>query len=200
MHTAPKFAIVLSAVVFFGCTSHRSESISWNGRSILPRGESVASLNIIANDFGRSRADRARAIFTLFAYHMQPGFSAVQVHGVLTDTNWMGDVNLYGVYALGGWVPVEMTFEDTVFCLHLFPVDADKHWSPWVIYFRLSGTTPEGPGRPAEEALAFLHGDTTLRGNPKLVEFALCYPGNQPSVTRRCERFSSKGIHVYEGD
>ena len=197
MRTVNTILSVLSVMALLGC-AHRSESVSWNDHTILPGGESIASLNALASNQESNRADRARAIFTLFAHHIRPGFSAGEVHRILTDTNWMSEINLYGVYALGGWVPVEMTFEDTVFCLDLFPAEMDKQWSPWAIYFRLSGTTPEGPGRRKEEALAFLHGDTTVQGNPKLLEFALCFP-EQPETRRgRIERFSRLGMYVYD--
>src|SRR5215218_7021741 len=197
----------LTAIVFAGCAHHPGESLSWNDHTVLPKGESITSLNTLANNPASNRADRARAIFTLFAHHIRPGSSAADVRRVLADTNWMAAVNLYGVYALAGWIPVEIGSEDTVFCLHLFPVEMDGSWSPWVIYFRLSGKPPEGPGRRKEEALAFLHGDTTLRGNPKLVEFALCYPDTRDTThgiraddpgRHRIERFSRRGIHVYK--
>lgn len=187
----------LTAIAFIGCAHHRGESLSWSGHTILPKGESVTSLNTLANTPAADRADRARAIFTLFAHHIRPGSSAADVHRVLADTNWMGEVNLDGIYALQGQVPLDMTSGDTSFCLHLFPVEKDNQWSPWVIYFRLSGRGPDGV-RSKEEALAFLRGDTTLHGNPKLVEFALCFPANEETRRSRIERFSCRGIHVYD--
>jgi hypothetical protein len=199
----------LTAIALVGCAHHRSESLSSSGHTILPKGESVTALNAFANNSASNRADRARAIFKLFAHHIRPGASAAEVHSVLADTNWMGDVNLYRVYVPPDFLPVEMTSEDTVFCLHLFPlVEMDKLSSPWFIYFRLSGLPREGSGRNPEEAMAFLRGDTTLYGRPRLIEFALCYPSDpaasypsaQAMLTARIERFSRRGIRVYERD
>jgi len=193
------FSSVL-VVALLGCAHDRGEKLSWNDQTILPRGESVTSLTARANDAASDRADRARAIFALFAHHIRPESSASEVHRVLTDATWLQDTHLYGVRALGGWVPVEMTFEDTVFCIHLLPVEKEKGWSPWVIYFRLSGKLRD------EDALAFLRGES-VTGNPKLVEFALCYPDARDTThgiraddpgRRRIERFSRRGIHIYE--
>ena len=181
------------------CSPSR-ESLSWTGRTVLPSGQSVSFLNVLANDSSSSREERARAIFTLFAHHIRPGSSAAEVHAVLTSTNWMASANLYAVTALGGWVPVEYTLEDSVFCMDASPADMDKQWSPWIICLRLSGIKPSGRNQEEliREALAFLSGDTRLHGNPKLVEFALCFPG-QPEVGRRhIERFCRRGTHVYD--
>jgi hypothetical protein len=188
----------LLVIILAGCAHNRAESLSWNGRTILPGGQSIVSLNALANNSACTRDERARAIFNLFAHHIRPGASAAQVHAVLTDTNWMSDVNLYRIRALGGWAPVELNFEDSVFCLQLFPVEMNKQWSPWGLYFRLSGHGPNGLARSEEEADAFLRGDTTLHGNPKLVEFALCYPEQPNTRHSRRERFTRQGIHVYD--
>jgi hypothetical protein len=183
----------LAATLLVGCAHDRGQSISWNGHTILPNDQSIGYLNDVAGNPTGSRDERAKAVFSLFAHYIRPGFAAGEVRRVLTDTNWMGDVNLYGVSALGGWVPLESSLDDTKFCLHLFPVEQDKRWSPWVIYFRLSGHP-----RSDVDALAFLHGANTIEGDPKLLEFALCFPSASEGHMGRIERFGRGGIHVYQ--
>ncbi|MBC8877247.1 MAG: hypothetical protein H8E44_48075 [Planctomycetes bacterium] len=109
------------------------------------------------------------------------------VAATLKDTSWLGEINLYGVHSLHGKVPVEWAETDTVFCLHLFPDESGR--SDWVIYLRLSGKS----GRPKEEALAFLKGEPDVPDNPKLVEYAICFPDG------RIERYSKQGLAVYRG-
>ncbi len=183
---------VLAATALAGCAHGRGERLSWKDRSILPEHESIASLNECANagEALAFREDRACAIFTLFARYIRPGASAEQVHRALANTNWMGDIDLAAITGLGGWIPID--WKDSVFSLELFPV---KHYREdggrWVIYLRLSGSS-----RPSEEALAFLRGDGGLPGEPKLEEFALCFPSRPEQ--NRIERFTRRGLHVYE--
>ena len=58
---------------------------------------------------------------------------------------------------------------------------------------RLSG----GPVRPADEARAFLRGTEDLKGNPKLLEFALRFPAAEKNRLGGIERFSEEGIAIY---
>jgi hypothetical protein len=161
----------------------------WDGVSRLKCEAAPADLNRAANDVSVSREKRAEAIFSLFANHVKPPQGAAAVARVLKGEKWLNEAKLRGVYLLGGVIPVEWTSEDTVFCLLLFP---DKEgWSDWVVYFRLSG----GSGRTEDEAHAFLRGDKDLKGTPKLVEFALCFPEGK-NQSRRIERFAEQGISV----
>ena len=49
------------------------------------------------------------------------------------------------------------------------------------------------------EASAFIRGDPTIPGNPKLVEFALEFAPDSPNqFSGRIERFSARGLQVYE--
>jgi hypothetical protein len=166
---------------------------SWDGHTVLTSAESIAALNTIANNLGNHRAERARAVFKLFANYIKPGQTAAEVHKVLTDTAWLQDTNLHGVYDIAGWVPVELTTEDTVFGLKLFSEATDSNLGPWMIWFRLTGHD-----RTEKEACAFLRGDMTLVGKPQIVEFALCFPSERPLHSGRTERFGRRGIHVYE--
>jgi hypothetical protein len=104
------------------------------------------------------------------------------VHQALGEANWLKDAHLQAVHRLCGWIPVDFTFEDTVFCVYLFPDRTG--WSDRVIYFRLSG----GADWKEEDARAFLNGAKCLRGNPTLVEFALCAPDGE------IRRFGNGGV------
>lgn len=166
----------------------------WKDESILRGDRSIAQLSALANDSANTEAERAGAVFELFAHHVRPGCSAAEFRDVFSNTNWLRDCRLHGVYFLGGWVPVDMRSSDidTVFSLHLFPAASDKG-ALWVIYFRLTGKMREGGAR------AFLAGEAKA-GNPtKLVEFALCFPHSTSpgGLPGHIERFSSRGIHVY---
>ena len=169
-------------------TEPRGAANALNEHTILPQGESVAFLTSLANDPSNSQEVRARAVFTLFGRHIQPGSSASEVHDVLTDTAWLKENNLKGVRILGGWVPVEFTAEDTIFSIALFPADSAGGWSPWVIYLRLSGHIQD------EEALKFLRGAPGI-GRIKLLEFALCFP-SPPNQTGRIEMYTPKGLRI----
>jgi hypothetical protein len=164
----------------------------WNGSSRLKSNTTAEDMRRRADDSSAAREKRAEAIFALFANHIKVPQGAADVAKVLAEATWLKDADLFGCYMLAGQVPVEWTLEDTVFCLHLFP---RKNESPdWVIYFRLSG----GSGRTIDEARAFLRGADDLKGAPKLVEFALCFPPADGKRLGRIERFSEKGIAVFE--
>ncbi len=204
--------IILTCFCSVHCGYAEPEKLSWDAVTILKTNATVVVLNTQANNTTNNEVERSRAIFALFANYIKPGQTAVEIHRVLIDTAWLEHVSLHGVYILAGWIQMEMNGEDTVFCLGLFP---HKKWSDrpsasatpnglladtepqsdWAIYFGLSGSSQ----LRKEDALAFLQG-AHVDGNPKIVEFALCYPhptspGRLPG---RIERFSKYGIHAYD--
>lgn len=201
MNKAGLVYLLILAATLFGCAHDDADDADnhWSDRTSLPRGESVTSLNARANNAAVERDERARAVFTLFAHHIRPGFSGAEVRRVLGNTAWLKDIHLYGVRELAGWSAVPLTSDGTVFTMLLFPVEMNKRWSPWGIVFRLSGKLRD------EDALAFLRGERT-GGSPEIEEFALVYPvkrnadGGLPAGEKRTriERFSRRGIHVYE--
>jgi TPR repeat protein len=168
---------------------------SWKDRSVLPKRLRTDFLNAIANNQAADQATRAMAVFTLFGRKIQPGASAVEVHRAMKGVQWLGDSELRAVHGIGGWAPLEVgVFEDTMFSLSLFQLDKAKHWSPWNIYFRLTG----GGNRTGRDARSFFEGDSNLGGSPKLAEYALCYPDGFEGKFMLIERFGVKGIHVYQ--
>src|SRR5262249_5255891 len=130
-----------------------------------PPGE---QLNRVAADPQAKRADRAAAVFALFKQHIKPGDSLRQVRHVLGSAAWVGEARLYYFLVLGGWIPVDMNFEDRTYSLHLF-ADKEGH-SEWVIYFQLAGGSDGCKWR--EDGLAFLQGKAGTRGESHLKEFA----------------------------
>lgn len=182
-------AVVLT---WTGC-EHLPPPPSSHSSTILPPVEDIASLNLRANDPNASQDERARAIFTLFAHQLRPGSSATDIRRILPNPAWVSQTHLYSVDELTGWIPLELTTEDTVFAVHLFPKSSNPPRSPWVVYLRLTGRFLQ-----YEDAVAFLKGE---RGawNPKLSEFALSFPNPASSdkSTGRVEVFSGDGIRVY---
>ncbi len=110
---------------------------------------------------------------------------------ILSPATWLVECRLDGVYALGGKIPVEMGLTETAFCLRLFP--NSEGWSEWVIYF----TLPGGRGRPVSDAREFLAGKVPGGQDPRMNEFALCFPAEGKARVGRTERFTARGIGVY---
>ena len=192
------FIILASLLFLVGCAKQHDQAGYWSGRSVLPNRGSVAMLNVSANSPSLIQEKRAHAIYTLFAYHVRPGFSAADMHTVLKDTSWLKTANLTRLELLAGWIPVNSGSDRTLFDLHLFYTqkdDADNNW--WCIEFSLSG-----PNRSLADAVDFLNGNTELIANPKLEEFALMFPPPKTGFSRspggrRMEVYSKEGIHVY---
>ncbi len=113
------------------------EGIRWDGVSRLKGNTPSADLRKVADNDSFAREKRAEAIFSLFVNHLKLSQGAAKVGETLKAEKWLNDSSLERLSVLIGWLPVKMTFEDTVFCLRLFP--DKKGWSDWVIYFRLSG-------------------------------------------------------------
>lgn len=115
-------------------------------------------------------AARALAIFARFKNRVRIGMRSAAVARALASSTWLKHTHLYGVYRLGGKVPVNIAAPNsTVFCLHLYP--NSKGWSPYVVYFRLDGRS----GLTQKQGSAFL-GGTLANPAVRLAEFALYYP------------------------
>jgi hypothetical protein len=111
--------VLLSATLFVGCAHRQSESalgvppFSWTDNTILTNAADIATLNTLATNPTANRDERAKAVFMLFAQHIRPCATPVEVHKVLNNTNWFGESTLHGVYVLGGWVPVDISMNNT---------------------------------------------------------------------------------------
>jgi hypothetical protein len=189
-------SIGILAVVLCGCAHQPANRHPyWGNYSVLKSDESRAALIARANDASVSDRYRALAAFRLFATYVRPGQSAADVHRILPDAHWLRTARVFPLGAGSGYSPVEFTPADSAFVVLLFP-DKDGQ-SDWRICLVLSGHPPHGPA-PAEEALGFLEGDPTLRSDARLKEFALSFAGGIPGYTARSERFSQRGLDVYD--
>jgi hypothetical protein len=174
-----RLAILIFLAAAFDMISCSRMDVPRSEPSLTPPTE-IQSLNESANDPSRSRTERAKAIFALFANHIKVGDCPAEVHKALIRTDWMSDSRLEDVGAIGGWVPLELDNDDPRYRLLLFPNKKGK--SEWRIYFRISGPRDEDYIGRLEDYIKdgreFLMGRTTLPGNPRLMEFALCGPGD----------------------
>jgi hypothetical protein len=167
----------------------------WGNYSVLKSSERPDTLNALANDTSVPDRYRALAVFRLFATHVRPGQSAAKVHKVLPNANWLRTAKVLSLGAGTGYSPVELTPADSPCVILLFP-DKDGQ-SDWRICLVLSGHPPRRPA-PADEPLRFLEGDPRLRSDARLKEFALSFVGGIPGYTARTERFSQRGLDVYD--
>jgi hypothetical protein len=139
--------------------------------------EAVASLNTTANDQSADPDKRCRAVFSLFEQFINPGSTPSDIHEALTDTRWLAQTNVHGVYFLSGWIPVDAKFgEDTAFVISIMPQFKPSSGRPpnlgYHIYFTLAGSS----SRSEQSAFDILSGQQTWDAKAVLKEFALCYP------------------------
>ncbi len=196
MDTPRALAFAVALALAGCCTRDGGEPITWNDRTVFSDRIGLERLNRIIGDPTRSCDERGTAIFALFAQHVRVGATASEMGRVLSSTNWIREANVERVGGIGGMIPVEYAFTNTVYGLRLFPFQEDRQASPWYMYISITGREPGGTLRPDDDLVRFLLGDTKLYENPTLAEFALCIPEGPERWGRR-ERFSRNGIHVY---
>jgi hypothetical protein len=130
-----------------------------------------------ARDPALDRAARCGAVFALFEHHLSPGVTGADAATVITDRSWISVDS--PVEVLGGEVPVDFNFDDSVFVVHCHAAphpDLDgRLWSDWVIYGRIAG-------KRVKTLSQFL----ATPSDAVLVEYALCYPDG------RIERFGPR--------
>ena len=182
--------VAMQMVMLGGCVEHR-QPMTRQRMSSLANDESLETLNARANNPSCSQASRADAVFKLFAHHLRPRASVNETRRVLTNTSWIKDSQIKIVRGMGGWLPMERSFDDSLFHLTLFPEDPKMAWSQWDIWLCLSGHRDE------KDAIAFLRGSQSA-ADIKLVEYLLCYPPTSQShgMSARFERFSREGVHT----
>ncbi len=138
----------------------------------------ILALNRRAADGTLDRNGRCAAVFELFDKHLAAGATAATARGVLVERGWI--VVDEPVTVLGGWIPVDLNFDDSTFVVHCYaeptPAVNNQLWSDWVIYGRIAG-------KRATRLREFL----TAPDDTKLVEFALVYPDG------RIEQYAPKG-------
>ena len=82
--------------------------------------EGPAALRRVADDPRVDRADRAAAVFALFANQLAPPCQSSAAGRALGAAGWLDAATLDAVRELAGWIPVEFAF-DGVYCLRSSP-------------------------------------------------------------------------------
>jgi hypothetical protein len=121
--------------------------------------------NQVANDSTLFVDDRGSAVFRLFE-SLQPRSSVEDVRRVFSDSRWLDESRIHGIYFLAGTIPVDFDFESTAFVLQLFPEGANP--CHWCVYFTLSGDR-----LPEEMAREFLGGQERQSKPTRLLQFAV---------------------------
>src|SRR5690242_16637434 len=94
-------------------------------------GDGPAGLRRLADDPRAGRAERAAAVFALFAKHLTVPCPNSAAGRALGEAEWLDGATLDPIRALAGWIPVEFGFADSVYCPRVFP--RPDGWSEWVI-------------------------------------------------------------------
>jgi hypothetical protein len=95
----------------------------------------------IANDPAYRVAHRRLCIFELFRRHVRAGMKASELARLLHGALWLDDRDVRLVEDVSGWLPVKMTFEDTVFELRILP-NREGPSEFFAIYLRMAGLVP----------------------------------------------------------
>ena len=174
---------VLVVALACGCANGSKHANTRNRQAVI-------SLNTTANDEAAGPDERCRAVFSLFQQFIKPGSTPSEIHEVLTDTRWLAQTNIQGIYVVTGWVPVEWEpGKDTSFVVSVLPQLKPSSGRPpnlgYHIYFTLAG----GASRSEESAFAILTSRQTRDSKAVLKEFALCYSdGTIERVTKSGSR------------
>lgn len=140
----------------------------------------VQARNHRAGDTSLGRDARCAAVFELFDKYVPAGATAPAVAAVITERDWI--VVDDPIKAIGGLVPIDVDFNDSMFVVHCAatpnPATNNMLWSPWVIYGRASGNV-------VKTLRPFL----AAGPNVTLIEYALVYPDG------RIEQYKPSGRH-----
>lgn len=90
----------------------------------------------IANDESYTALHRSRCVFALFRRHGNHCSGLRQLGNVLAPANWLLEDSILRVENVIGWVPVDVTFGDTIFRIELPHASKDKAAS---VYIRIAG-------------------------------------------------------------
>lgn len=151
----------------------------------------AAELRNSVQDPVAERSARASAVFALFANQLKLPCGAPKAQEALGSSSWLTAVKFFRIDGVAGFLPVNLSADSTTFCMHVCPME--NGWSDWLIYLVLSGHRSE------DDLRAFFRGEMQLENNPKLMEFALCYPNGYDTFKgRRIEHFEPKGMQVRE--
>ena len=91
----------------------------------------------IANSNEYSTRHRRYAVVQLFTRHVKPGMMLSEFARILNGSKWLDDKDIRVVEDLSGYIPVNLTFDNTVFVLRVLPDLLPAEY--WAIYLSVSG-------------------------------------------------------------
>ncbi len=93
----------------------------------------------ISNNNAYNDDHRRRAIFMLFKRHISNDITLYELSTHLKKPDWVKIENLQIVQTVGGGLPVNFNFDDTIIVVQIFPSLSDGRWENWAIYLRIEG-------------------------------------------------------------
>ena len=94
----------------------------------------------IANDTGFSRDHRRACILELFRRHVKRRAELKDVANVLNNPSWLAKEQIHFFGPLAGFVPVTLTFDDSVFSIVILP---EPNGDASAVYLRIKGKLTE---------------------------------------------------------
>lgn len=145
-----------------------------------------------ANDPGMPRDTRCRGVFSLFDARVRTGMTSAEVCDALLEPVWVAETEVVPIYVLAGLLPVEMTFDGTVFRLSLFD-PLGQETVKWYVFLRLDGDS----SMDEEDMRRFLAGELD-DSRAVLGEYALCFPGPPANRESWIQRYTPEGMELLD--
>jgi hypothetical protein len=102
--------------------------------------EDPAFWSRIANDTRYSRDHRRACILELFRRHVKPRAKLKDVANVLDNPSWLAKEQIHFFGPLAGFVPVTLTFDDSVFSIVIL---SEPNGDASAVYLRIKGKLTE---------------------------------------------------------
>ncbi len=93
--------------------------------------------NIVENKAYRKN-HRRHSVYQFFYRHVKPGMTLSQLAQILGSPTWLANEDISIVEDLGGYIPVKVTFDNTVLVLDILP-DPDPVSEHWYVYVSVTG-------------------------------------------------------------
>jgi hypothetical protein len=138
-------------------------------RQLGPPDELSSFWSAIANDPRFSQDHRRRALFELMRRHVQAPLSVGSLAAILDHPTWLEDDDVVLIERVGGKIPVQFNFDDTILVLRVFPGLGDGRLRYWSIYVRVEGHVER------RQLYLVLKGESedAAVSNARVVEYAL---------------------------
>jgi hypothetical protein len=163
------FALVLAALFL-------SRGITQERKQEMPKMlEPPIFWTDIANNEKLETWRRGLAIHLLFERHAAKDITLGKLAEVMNKPMWMKDEDVSRITYLGGWIPLEMTPGDTMFCIVVFPnQNVERHNKECIgIYLNVSGEIDR------KDFLATIKGQKSNFENTKLKAWAISPTWNE---------------------